>query len=224
MKILAFDTTSSTLSVALLQDQNPLSKITIFENGKQVEILIPEIEKILHQNKIWYSDLDLICATSGPGSFTGVRIGLTTARSLKLATNLPLVLLNSLEAVAFKYRESKKIIFVAIDARMDEFFIATFRTKNGKLTQLLAPRIATLEDVTNFIPSEDFLLCGSGKKIVSRIFSKKNIPHEITSDEDVIEADLLGLLGLEKFSAGEKSTDNCDPIYLRSPKISERKK
>lgn len=224
MKILAFDTTNSTLSIALLRDQKVLAKTTIFENGKQAEILVPEIEKILTQNKIWYSDLDLICATQGPGSFTGVRIGLTTARALKLATNLPLILPNSLEALAFKHRTSSKIIFVAIDARMDEFFVATFRAENDKLTQLCEPQIATLEDISNFAPSENFLLCGSGKKIVSEILTKQNIPHETTSDEDVIEADLLGLLGLEKFKAGEKSTNDCDPIYLRSPKISERKK
>ncbi len=230
MKILAFDTTSSTLSIALLQDQKILSKTTIFENGKQAEILVPEIEKILHANKIWYSDLDLIAATQGPGSFTGVRIGLTTARTLKLATGLPLILPNSLEALAFKHRESNKIIFVAIDAKMDEFFVASFAAQNGKLTQLTEPQIATLENIADAAPQENFVqenffLCGSGKKTVSKILSKKNLAHEMNDEEeDVIEADLVGLLALEKFNRGEKSTDDCDPIYLRAPKISERKK
>ena len=122
MRVLAFDTTASTLSVALLLDDKILSKNTIFESGKQSELLIPEIEKILHQNKIWYQDLDLITTTNGPGSFTGTRIGLTCARTLKLATNIGLILVNSCEALAFKYRQKHKNIFVIIDAKAGDFF------------------------------------------------------------------------------------------------------
>jgi len=111
MLILAFDTTNSTLSVALLEGEKILCQNLILESGKQSELLIPEIEKILQENKIWYQDLDLITATKGPGSFTGVRIGLAVARTLKIATNLPLILINSLEALAFKQRSFSGEIF-----------------------------------------------------------------------------------------------------------------
>ena len=74
MRILAFDTTNSNLSVALLENKKILSKSTTYESGKQSEILIPEIEKILQTSNIWYQDLNFIASTSGPGSFTGVRI------------------------------------------------------------------------------------------------------------------------------------------------------
>ena len=131
MRILAFDTTNSNLSVALLENKKILSKTTTYESGKQSEILIPEIEKILQTSNIWYQDLNFIASTSGPGSFTGVRIGLSTARTLKIATNLPLISLDSLEVLAFKYCQKSEEIFVAIDARMDEFFVGSFVSKNG---------------------------------------------------------------------------------------------
>lgn len=204
MKILSFDTTASTLSVALLDDEKVLAKNTIFESGKQSELLIPEIEKILRSQKVWYENLDLIAATNGPGSFTGSRIGLTAARTLKAATNLPLILINSCEAIAFKYRNINGRIFVLLDAAMDEFFAAEFFSENGRIKQVLEPHLLKLDEVSQFLPKENFFLCGSEKK-------------------DVLEADLVGLCAYEKFKNGETSQD-LNPLYLRAPKISERKK
>lgn len=212
MKILAFDTTNSTLSVALLEDQKILSKNTIFESGKQSELLIPEIEKILTENNIWYQDLDLIAATNGPGSFTGVRIGLTVAKSLKIATNKPLILINALEAIAFKHRNYSGKIFVAIDAKMDEFFIASFESKNEKLEPILESQLIKQEDIKNFLPKENFLLCGSAKNLIS----KEESPHE-----EIVEADTVGLLALEKFKRKDDRDD--DALYLRAPRITARK-
>lgn len=223
MKVLAFDTTNN-LSIALAEDQRIFSKIVISETGKQAELLIPEIEKILRENKIWYQDLDLICTTQGPGSFTGVRIGITAARALKLATNLPLIMPNSLETLAYKYRNSDKIIFVTIDARMDEFFVASFVSQNGKLLPILEPQIATPENLADLAPKENFLLCGSGKKIVCDLLLKKNLRYETAPEDESIDANLLSLLALEKFTNNKTENTNKDPIYLRSPKISERKK
>lgn len=102
MLILAFDTAGFDLSVALLNEEKILNKNTVSETGKQSELLIVEIEKLLREQKIWYQNLDLIVATKGPGSFTGTRIGLTAARTIKAATNLPLILINSDEVKNFE--------------------------------------------------------------------------------------------------------------------------
>ena len=232
MKILSFDTSNSSLSTALIIDQKILSKNTISENGKQAEMLICEIEKILTQNKIWYQDLDLIATTSGPGSFTGVRIGLSAARGLKIATKLPLILLTSLEVIAYKYRKKHHNIFVAIDAKMDEFFIANFSIENEKLTILLEPQLVSFDLIKNFLPKEPFFLCGSGKKTIAKICqeSHEKNPKEnkieflMEDDEDMVESDSLGLLAHERFIALKNPDANLDPLYLRNAKISERKK
>lgn len=214
MKLLAFDTTNSGISIAILQNSTLLAKTTISESGKQAEILIPEIEKILHAQKIWYQDLDLIAATKGPGSFTGVRIGMAVARTLRIATNLPLILIDSLEAVAFKHREYHGEILVAIDARMDEFFVGKFFAQNGKITTTLESQLVKLENIKKILPTTDFLLCGSGKKIIAELINKK-----INDTKENIEADLVGLLALEK-----SPSLNHHPLYLREAKITERKK
>jgi tRNA threonylcarbamoyladenosine biosynthesis protein TsaB len=224
--ILAFDTSASGFSVALLANKKILSKTVISESGKQSELLIPEIEKILFQNKIWYQNLDLIAATNGPGSFTGTRIGLSVARTLKLSTSLPLILVNSCEAIAYKYREKMEKIFVLLDAKAGDFFYAEYEKQIPKQELVLGsiPRLARLEDLHQIFPKEKFFLCGSGKKIAAEILEKENYDFEMSNEEDEIEADLIALLALEKFTKNNKGSKNLEPIYLRAPRITERKK
>lgn len=205
MKILAFDTSNGTLSIALLENQTILQFVNIQENGKQAEMLVPTLEKVLHDNKIWYNNLDLIATAKGPGSFTGVRIGLSCARAIKLATNLPLITFDSLAAIAYKYRTHSGKILAAIDAKMDEFFVSEFYAENGKLRQLTDSRLVNSNEFTAISASHNFI-CGSA-----------------ANSEDGVSADFIGLMAYEEFVAGG-NLNNADPSYLRMPKISERKK
>lgn len=127
MFVLAFDTAGCDLSVALLNEEKIVAQNVIIESGRQSELLIPEIEKILREQKIWYRDLGLVVATKGPGSFTGTRIGLTVARILKAAIELPLILINSDEV---KNLEIGSIALVGLEK---------FRKKlqKGEITQNL---------------------------------------------------------------------------------------
>jgi tRNA threonylcarbamoyladenosine biosynthesis protein TsaB len=223
MRVLAFDTSSSSLSIALLDDGKILGKKTILESGKQSESLIFEIEEILRQNKIWYQDLNLMATTSGPGSFTGVRVGLTAARILKIATKVPLLLVNSCEALAYEYRSTSQKIFAVIDARINEVFCAKFWVEEGRLKAESEVELVKLEDIADFYGNEEFFLCGSGKKIVAELLEKRGLKFQMNEEEDVIEADQLGFLALEKFQNGELSLD-LNPVYLREPRIEKRKK
>lgn len=224
-RILAFDTSNSSLAITLLKNDKILAQNLILENGKQSELLIPEIENILRSQNIWYQDLDLIATTNGPGSFTGVRIGLTAARTINLATKTPLILLNCLEVIAYKYRKITEKIFVVLDARMDEFFIGEFLAQNNKITQVKAPSLIKADEVLKYLPQERFFLSGSGKKIVEDLIknSSLNCDFSTNNDDDFIEGSLIGLLAYEKFS-DQKISENFDPLYLRNPKIGERKK
>ena len=224
MKILAFDTTSQTLSVALLENTQTLSKNTIHESGKQSELLIPEIENLLTKNNIWYNDLDLIAVTHGPGSFTGSRIGLSVARTLKLATNLPLILLNSCEVIAHKHRHRSENIFILLDARADEFFYAEFSPKTHITSE---PKLANLDDLPNIFPKDRFFLCGSGKNIAAEILQQQGRDFTMDQETDIVEAELLGSLAYERYKKYEKKDtiiQDLNPLYLRSPRISKRKK
>lgn len=205
MKILAFDTSNGTLSVALLEDQKILQLVNVQESGKQAEMLVILLEQVLRDNKIWYNNLDLIATTKGPGSFTGVRIGLSCARALKLATNLPLILVDALNAIAYKYRDHNGPILAAIDAKMDEFFVAEFSCEDKKPHQLTQSRLVTKDEFSKLSQQHNFI-CGNAVNI-----------------EDGVSADFIGLIAYEKF-IDSKNHNDVDPSYLRLPKISERKK
>lgn len=200
MLTLGFDTSASGFSIALLDDEKIIAQKIILESGKQSEFLIPEIEAVLKSQKIWYQNLDLIAATSGPGTFTGTRIGLTTARTLKAALGIPLILVNSCEAAAFAKRENDGEIFVALDAAMDELFFAKYFCQNQKLECLIEPCLISADELTKNLPTENFTL------------TKENPT-----------ADQIALLALRKFR--DKNFDeNHDAFYLRAPRITERKK
>jgi tRNA threonylcarbamoyladenosine biosynthesis protein TsaB len=207
MKTLAFDTSNGAFSIAILHNQKVLQLFNAKEEGRQAELLVPSIEEVLRQNKIWYNDLDLLASTKGPGSFTGVRIGLSCARALKIATNLPLMTLDSLAVLAFKHRVHQGKIIAAIDAKMDEFFVAEFSSQNKKLTRLTESRLVKVDEFQEILQNnKDSLICGSAK-----------------TKDDFASADFVGLLAYEEFQAGNFNEDD-NPTYLRGPKITERKK
>lgn len=225
MLILAFDTTNNSTSVCLAQDDKILQKITIQEAGQQSEKLISLFEEILKNNKIWYQDLNLIAYTNGPGSFTGVRIGLTTAKTLHLTTKIPLLALNSTEVISYKYflKYGAKFpkISVVIDAKSDELFVAKFNVKNDVLEMTQECCLLSLENINNYFSNDEFL-AGSGKKIVAQVLGNNNFDDE----EDLVEADLIAILAYEKYKQNPDLINderNHQAFYAREPKISQRK-
>jgi len=223
MKTLAFDTSSTGFSLAILQDEKILSSRLILESDKQAELLIPAIEQILTQNQIDYRDLNLIAANKGPASFTGTRIGLTTARILQIATKLPLVLVNSCEAIAYKYHDKSAEILALIDAKADEFFYAKYSAEFN-LESTTQPQLISLKDLNQIFPTQNFFLCGSGKNSAAEILQKENRKFEMNQESDEVTAELVGLLAYKKFKTQKSTEKNLDPIYLRTPRITERKK
>jgi tRNA threonylcarbamoyladenosine biosynthesis protein TsaB len=214
MKILAFDTTNATLSVAILFDKKLVAGKNIFEENKHSEMLVPVIEECLKQAKIWYQDLDLIAFTNGPGSFTGVRVGYSCAKALEIATALPIVAINSLEAIAYDYilEDCQKILVVS-DAKLDEFFIQEFDVVNNQLKAMNQPQLISDKEIANYFPKEKFILAGSAKTLV------KNPKNAVVfSKQDFIDAKNIALLA-EKI----KHNNVGKALYIREPKISVRK-
>ena len=203
MYSLAFNTINNALGVALFKDGQVISEKNSFGHSKQAEFLLNEIESILKNNNIWYQNLEFITTINGPGNFTGVRIGLGVGRTIKLAINKPLILVNSCETLASKYWNSTKKICVILDARMDEIFYAKYHQEK----ELIAPQIIKLQELKNIINKNE-IICGSGKKFL----------EEDYNDKDLINANLIGKLGYKKY-LNNNFIQNSDPLYLRKPKI-----
>lgn len=213
MLTLAFDCSTSSMSIALLNDKKILGEKNYLQEAKHSEMLVLEIKNLLDVNKINFNDLDLIIATNGPGSYTGIRVALAVLKIIKITTQKPVLTVNCCEVLADKYSKNHEKINVAIQANSTEIYYAKYVIKNN-FEEVLQPMISNVEDILSTIKEDEFL-CGSANKIFDKHLLKSN-------QDDVILAYDVAIYGQKKFLQNKDSQDIL-PLYLRDPKITKRK-
>lgn len=170
MKILAFDNSSSTCVVTLQADD----QIFISEKlaaMQQAKLILPMINDLLKQAKLTLADLDAIAFGCGPGSFTGVRIATTVAQGLGYGMDIPLIPVSSMALLAQAYSVEESECWVAIDARMEQFYFARYlKTKNSVVRALDTERILLAEEINFLLNSTNNLptFIGDGWKSVNK--------------------------------------------------------
>ena len=153
MKILAFDTATSTCSVAIRIDGKTIASVLEPMVSGQSEALMPMLVGVLKQAQLNVKDVDLIAVTRGPGAFTGLRIGLAAARGLTLASGVPSCGITTTEAIAdaaYDQKNPTKIILVALDSRRSDIYVQVFR---GKSPLMSMPCAVSLDRLQNLIDS-----------------------------------------------------------------------
>lgn len=133
MKVLAIDTSTTVATVALLEDEKLLGEYSINNKKTHSQKLMVMIDEIMKDLDIKPSDIDVFAASVGPGSFTGLRIGVTTAKAMAYATNKPVVGVPTLDALAYNIVTSNLVICPILDARNSQVFTALYETKDTKL-------------------------------------------------------------------------------------------
>lgn len=132
--LLAFETTDELCSAALLLNQNEYSEINV--SGKHVHSakLVPSVEQLLLTNKILVGELKVIAVSEGPGSFTGLRIGMSAAKGIAVGAQVPVLLVPTFEAIAFKYCNilpNDSIFCIVKKASRDEIYFAKYKVKDN---------------------------------------------------------------------------------------------
>ena len=192
MLILAADTSLPYLSVALTNDATLIGAIALEGKGSRNEKLLPAIDWILGESGVERSRIDLFAVTRGPGSFTGVRIGLATIQGLGLALDKPVCAMSTHEAIAAAFGASARVAIVD-DAGRGEFYVSSF--EHGR--EVIAPRLAS--------PNErDDIGSGATTIVVSNFLQRENVAAGCARRASQIAA------------AGElaRYTD-ATPIYVR---------
>ncbi|WP_407887066.1 tRNA (adenosine(37)-N6)-threonylcarbamoyltransferase complex dimerization subunit type 1 TsaB [Levilactobacillus sp. N40-8-2] len=138
MKILAIDTSNRPLSVAVLDDATVLAAITVTVHQKHAEYLLPEIERLLAMADLKPTDLDRVVVAAGPGSYTGIRIAVTTAKTLAATLNIDMVAVSSLATLAANVPVEGALVAPIFDARNQNAFAGLYRIKNGVPTVVIA--------------------------------------------------------------------------------------
>ena len=137
MKLLAIETATSLLSVALLEEDQVLARADLPADGAHGRLLVPTIDRLLAETKLSLSDLSCLAVSIGPGSFTGLRVGLSTLMGFRMAMGLPIVEVPTLEALAWNVRDESRPLCAMLKARTGELYWAFFQWQpNGMLQRL----------------------------------------------------------------------------------------
>lgn len=142
MKLLAIETATRSLSCALREGGAPVAGFSLVAGQRHAEVLMPAVDHLCRQAGWDVSDLEAVAVDHGPGLFTGLRVGLATARAVAAARRLPAVGVSSLDALAYPHRRRPGLLAAVVDAKRGEVFWALYQGNGADLEQLRGPAVA----------------------------------------------------------------------------------
>lgn len=227
MRILALDSTENTAAVAITEDETLIASTVINAGRSHSELLLPAIEGLMTASRLSYSDIDVFACSSGPGSFTGVRIGVSTVKGLAFGRNAVCIGVSSTEALAYNYLNFDGIICPSMDARRSQLYNALFRSENGVITRLTEDRSVSSTDLAAELESfnEPIYICGGGEHIIRE--AAKNNPNlrptpEILKRQNAYSVAVCAFRAIKNGADISALTDKTvSPSYLR-PSQAER--
>ncbi len=208
MKILAIGTSSKNCTVALLEDKKIIKEININDGLTHSQNLMPAIDNLFKETSIGLKDIDYYAVSIGPGSFTGIRIGVATVKGICFGHNVPVVGVPSLLALCYSVKENCDYIVSSLDAKNDNIYAGIYRCENGTIPTLIDTYISdTVQTLNNKISelSGTILYVGDGSKLINK--------------EPIEELEYAGAIGLAAFdmiSKGEVTDGvHVSPLYLK---------
>lgn len=218
MRILSIDSSSVSASAAVTENGRILAEEFVNNGYTHSVTLMPIIEKVLKVSETSVSDLDLLAITNGPGSFTGVRIGIASAKGICDAANIPCFAVSTLEAIA-KPLSAKDVLAVSVmDARCNQVYTASFY-KGERETE---DRAILISELLNELKNEkrDIILIGDGALMCCEKMQFELCGISVADEEiRLVHASNIGLLAEEKVKNGEEpvKSEELLPFYLRLP-------
>lgn len=217
MILLAFDTAQGALSAAVHDGEGEIASAFEARTRGHAEALMPMVEVVLAEAALGFSDLDALAVTVGPGTFTGLRVGLAAARGIALSRGLPLVGVTTLEAVAEPVAaEADETILASFDARRDEVYMQAF---SANRTPQTAPLLVNLGDVAAHLPHSPFVLAGTGSELVAARLAAAGLDCRMAECRPQPDAAIVARIALRRL--GEQGPDAFRtapaPLYIRAP-------
>ena len=220
MRVLALETSAKACSAAVTEDGRVLASAFQCTGLTHSRTLMPMVEDMLRNADLSLDACDVIAVAHGPGSFTGIRIGISAAKGLAFAAEKPMAGISTLEAMAMNCIGTNGLIVCAMDARRQQVYNALFRARNGVLTRLSPDRPIALEELAGEVRqySEEYItIVGDGAVLCRDFFGKLGIPCSLAP------ALLLHQNAVSVALAAEKAAENgtlcspqeLEPVYLR---------
>ena len=220
MKILAIDTSSNSCSAAILEDDKVIKEIKLKDEKTHSQILMQIIDKLLTECSCNIKDFDLFACSKGPGSFTGIRIGIATIKAFSDATRKPLIGISSLKSLAYNLNTSihDSYIVSLIDAKHKNVYCGVFEKKDGVYKKVANYSFDSIHTVIGKLKilKKQFIFVGNGGIIYKDVIkSELENKYEIINDENINDcnASSIGIAAFHKFSNGNIAP--IVPLYLK---------
>ena len=215
MLILAFESSAKPASAALVKDGQLLSQYMQCSALTHSRTLLPMAEDMLKNAELRLSDVDLIAVAHGPGSFTGIRIGVSTVKGLAWAAEKPCVGVSTLEAMAWHGLGAGGYICPVMDARRSQVYNALFKIENGRPVRMTEDRPIALDELSKEVTALNapVFLVGDGAALCFEYFTAHGVPCVMAPD-NLRWQDAWGVA----MAAADKTPGNADellPVYLR---------
>ncbi len=219
MKVLAIDTSTVMASCALLDEENLLGEFSLNQNMGHSENLVPMVKTLLDNLNLKVSDIDLYGVALGPGSFTGLRIGIATVKAFAHVYNKPIVGVSTLEGLAFNVRASG-VIVPMIDARKNRVYTGIYKWEDGYLNNIEEPTVMEIDELLEHLKEnyDNIIVNGNGiyihrEKIKDKLGDRVEFAPFI---QNTCRAASIGELALLKREEGKlESYFSLVPEYIR---------
>ena len=221
MKILAVDTSATAASVAVAEENKLIGEFSINTALTHSQTLMPMVDELLKNTGLSVNDIDAVAVNAGPGSFTGVRIGVAAVKGIAFPKNLHCVSVSTLESMAYNMLGNDCIVCSVMDARCSQVYNALFRVKGCTVTRMTDDRALSLTDLKNELRNinEKVVLVGDGAVLCSKFLGEEleNIMLAPFNNRNQT-ASSVAYVAFEKINNGETvKADELMPVYLRLP-------
>jgi len=226
MKLLAIDTSTKFLGTAIAENEDILASFRDDGNLRHSALLIPAIDKLLKECALKLKDIDAIALSIGPGSFTGLRIGVATAKGMNLALGIPIIAVPTLDVIAYNFiGEKERMLCPLIDAKKAKVYVCLYKVVSrpqsaasgdcGRLDRITDYMLADIKEVLDEI-GRPALVFGDGIGLYADSL-KKNPFVSISTKDWHPKAEVVAGLGLEKARKRQfANPDKLVPMYLHS--------
>ncbi|HZO45839.1 MAG TPA: tRNA (adenosine(37)-N6)-threonylcarbamoyltransferase complex dimerization subunit type 1 TsaB [Xanthobacteraceae bacterium] len=214
MRVLAIDTALGACSAAVLDTRHVavVASETLPMVRGHAEAIMPLIARVMDQAGIEFASLDRIAVTTGPGSFTGLRVGISAARGIALAAGKPAVGLSTLAGFAAPHiaQDDSSAVVAAIDARHEHVYLQVFGP-GGKT--VVAPRIAPIKEAMRAATASPARIVGSGAELIVALWPNGERPPVLVEQLGAPDIGWIARLG----AAAAEGQAPPKPLYLRAP-------
>ena len=223
MKILAIDTCLSAASVAVASEDKVFGLFYIDNKLTHSVKLMPMIKSVLSELDMTISDIDALACTNGPGSFTGIRIGMATVKGLAMPEDKPILTVSSLAATAYNFSCQMLPVIAMTDARNSQVFYGKYQFAEKGFTELIPPQAAEISQICSNITSP-VIICGDGAVRYREILKEnRNIifapPHQNMPSAATVAAAAFDEIKINGFPPAEK----IDALYVRKSSAEQEK-